>query len=279
MRQLSALAGLAALLAVPAFASAAAAVNVVAAENFYGDIAQQIGGPDVKVSSILSNPDQDPHLFEASPSVAREISGAKIVVYNGIDYDPWMEKLLGAAKAGDRKTIVVADLTGHKTGDNPHLWYDQTTVLAYAQALADALAQADPAHQAGYEQRLGKFQELIKPIQDKIAALKERLTGTPVDRDRADLRLYVRGPRHAGSQHALPDVGDEQYRAERVRCRGLRERPEDASGAAADLQQPGFGSDGTAHGEAGQGIAHRRGRRDGDRAARKKLPGVDDERA
>jgi zinc/manganese transport system substrate-binding protein len=162
-----------------AAAARAAPVPIVAAENFYGDVAQQIGGPDVKVTSILSNPDQDPHLFEASPSVGRALSGARIVVLSGIDYDPWMEKLLGAAKAADRKTIVVAELTGHKSGDNPHVWYEMATMHAYAQALTEALIAADPAHQAGYQQRLARFQDSLKPIEAKIAMLKERLNGTP----------------------------------------------------------------------------------------------------
>src|SRR5579862_2494238 len=95
---------------------AAGPIAIVAAENFYGDVAQQIGGAAVAVTSILSNPDQDPHLFEASPSVARALSAAQIVVYNGIDYDPWIEKLLRAARGHDRKVIVVADLLGKKTG-------------------------------------------------------------------------------------------------------------------------------------------------------------------
>ena len=79
------------------------AAEIVAAENFYGDIAKQIGGPDVTVYSILSNPDQDPHLFEVSPSVGRNVSAARIVIYNGIDYDPWMQKLLRAARSADRQ--------------------------------------------------------------------------------------------------------------------------------------------------------------------------------
>jgi zinc/manganese transport system substrate-binding protein len=179
MKLLPVLAAFAALLATAASAQAAAPIPIVAAENFYGDIARQIGGPDVKVTSILSNPDQDPHLFEASPSVGRALSGARIVVYSGIDYDPWMEKLLGATRAPDRRTIVVADLTGHKTGDNPHVWYDQATILAYGQALAAALSTVDPTHDAAYQQRLAKFQASIAPIQARIAALKERLAGTP----------------------------------------------------------------------------------------------------
>jgi zinc/manganese transport system substrate-binding protein len=171
-------AGLAVLIGAPA--QAAAPLNVVAAENFYGDIAEQIGGSAVKVTSILTNPDQDPHLFEASPSVARSLSGAQIVIYSGIDYDPWMEKLLKASKSADRKVIVVADLVGKKTGDNPHIWYDPSTMVAFAKALSNALSEVDPANKASYEKRLAAFQTSIKPVQDKIAELKDRLNGTPV---------------------------------------------------------------------------------------------------
>lgn len=154
-------------------------VNIVAAENFYGDVAKQIGGNDVKVTSIMSNPDQDPHLFEASPSVARNVAGAQIVVYSGIDYDPWMEKLIKAHESSDRKVIVVADLVGKKTGDNPHVWYDPATMLAYAKSLSEALTAADASHKDGYAERLAKFVDSIKPIQDKIAELHDRLMGTP----------------------------------------------------------------------------------------------------
>ncbi len=96
------------------------------------------------MTSILANPDEDPHLFEASPSTARQIADARIVVYNGADYDPWMEKLFAASPNPDRVTIVAADLTGHKAGDNPHLWYDPATLPAVAAAIEAELAKRDP---------------------------------------------------------------------------------------------------------------------------------------
>jgi zinc/manganese transport system substrate-binding protein len=161
-------------------AGAATSITVVAAENFYGDIARQIGGPGIKVTSILSNPDEDPHLFEVSPSVARAVSAAQIVIYNGIDYDPWMAKLIRAAGNRDRKTIIVADLLGKQTGDNPHIWYDPATMSTLAKTLADALIVADPVHKAGYEERLARFDDSVKPIQAKIRELHARLAGTPV---------------------------------------------------------------------------------------------------
>ncbi|WP_321874090.1 metal ABC transporter solute-binding protein [Burkholderia ubonensis] len=173
-------AGLAALsLAAPALAQAAA-VNVVAAENFYGDVASQIGGRHVAVTSILSNPDQDPHLFEASPKTARALQQAQLVIYNGADYDPWMGKLLGASKQAKRATIVVADLVGKKAGDNPHLWYDPATMPATARAIAAELGRADPANKADYDANLQKFVASLKPIDAKVAALRAQYKGVPV---------------------------------------------------------------------------------------------------
>ncbi|MGO9005071.1 MAG: metal ABC transporter solute-binding protein, Zn/Mn family [Beijerinckiaceae bacterium] len=180
MKKLSILVAITALLAAPALAHAAEPIAVVAAENFYGDVAKQIGGDDVKVTSILSNPDEDPHLFEVSPSVARAISAARIVIYSGIDYDPWMEKLLGAARSADRKTIVVAQLIGKKTGENPHIWYDLSAMQALANTLAGDLSGIDPAHRADYQSRLAQFQQSLLPIKAKITALHGRLAGAPV---------------------------------------------------------------------------------------------------
>jgi zinc/manganese transport system substrate-binding protein len=168
-----------ALLLAQVPAHAASPISVVAAENFYGDVAQQIGGPEIAVKSILSNPDEDPHLFEASPSVARAVSVARIVIYNGIDYDPWMGKLVRTAGLGDRKAIVVAELLGKKTGDNPHIWYDPKTMPVLAEALARALGRASPAHRAEFRDRLMRFQQSLRPLEAKIAALRTRLAGIP----------------------------------------------------------------------------------------------------
>src|SRR5580704_16031554 len=156
------------------------AIAIVAAENFYGDIAQQLAGSNAQVTSILSNPDEDPHLFEASPSVAKDLATAKIVIYNGVDYDPWMAKLIAANKAAGRKVIIVGDLLHKKTGVNPHLWYDPPTAPAVAKALAAAFAAADPVHKADYEQRAKTFTDSLKPIADKVAAIHKTSTGISV---------------------------------------------------------------------------------------------------
>ncbi len=155
-------------------------ITIVAAENFYGDIASQIGGDSVAVTSILSNPNQDPHLFEASPSVARALERARIAIASGADYDPWMEQLMRATRHRGRVDIVVARLVGRKPGDNPHIWYDPQTMLRLASRLAATLERLDPAHAAADRQRLAAFTASVRPIEAQIAALRARLAGTDV---------------------------------------------------------------------------------------------------
>lgn len=161
-------------------AQATEAIKVVAAENFYGGVAQQIGGPQVEVVSVMSNPDQDPHLFETSPAVARQLSAAQIVVYNGADYDPWMPKLLAVTSRPARVAIVASELVGKKSGDNPHLWYAPATMPAVAKAIAAALAKADPAHAPEFSARLATFLASLKPLDAKIESVRKKFSGAPV---------------------------------------------------------------------------------------------------
>ena len=167
-------------LTAPGAYAADGKIAVVAAENFYGDIARQIGGDQVDVVSIMNNPDQDPHLFETTPGVVRQIAGAQIAIVNGADYDPWMEKLLAAAPQPKRTVITAAALVHKKSGDNPHLWYDPATMPAVAKAIAGALSAADPAHKNDYEARFKTFTASLKPFNDKIAALAGKYAGTAV---------------------------------------------------------------------------------------------------
>jgi zinc/manganese transport system substrate-binding protein len=155
-------------------------IALVAAENFYGDVAKQIGGDRVSVTSILNSPDQDPHLFEVSPTVVRQIAAAQVVVYNGADYDPWIEKLLTVTPKPGRAVIAVADLVNKKAGDNPHLWYDPATMPAVARALAAALAMADPSHRDDYAARLKSFLGSLEPLNAKITAIRSKFAGTAV---------------------------------------------------------------------------------------------------
>jgi zinc/manganese transport system substrate-binding protein len=168
------------LAAVTTAHAGASKVAVVAAENFYGDVAQQIGGDRVSVISILSNPNQDPHLFEASPSVVREIAAAQVIVYNGAGYDPWMTRLLDVTPRAGRAAIVAAGLMNKKNGDNPHLWYDPATMPTVAGAIAAALSATDPGSKDAYSAQLKAFLASLQPLNKKIAEIGAKYAGTTV---------------------------------------------------------------------------------------------------
>jgi zinc/manganese transport system substrate-binding protein len=161
-------------------AEAGATIRIVAAENMYGDIAGQIGGGLVSVTSILNNPNQDPHLFSASPSVARNLANSSIVIVNGADYDPWMDGLLASQPTPGRVVIKVADLLGRKPGDNPHLWYDPAAMPALAHALLAALVAKDPENAATYRQNTARLLASLAPISARIAALRKKFDNAPV---------------------------------------------------------------------------------------------------
>jgi zinc/manganese transport system substrate-binding protein len=185
MKLFNSLIGIAAALALMLAASSHSRADepkivVVAAENFYGDVAQQIGGDRVSVTSVLGNPDQDPHLFETTPSLVRQIAAANVVVYNGAAYDPWMDKLLKVAAAPGGAAIVAADLVHARAGGDPHLWYDPATMPAVASALAATLSTIDPAHKDDYAARLKTFLGSLAPLNEKIAAMRAKYAGAPV---------------------------------------------------------------------------------------------------
>ncbi len=158
----------------------AAPLRVVAAENVYGDIAAQIGGDAVSVTSVLNNPAQDPHAFEASASVARAVADADLVIYNGANYDPWMAKLLSASKSDKRKVIVVSDLNQLPVGDNPHLWYEWDIVLAAADAIATDLANTDGSGADGFKSRKKTLHDALAPVVEKAAAMQRKYDGIAI---------------------------------------------------------------------------------------------------
>jgi zinc/manganese transport system substrate-binding protein len=168
-----------ALFASPGLAQAAP-VTVVAAENVYGDLARQIGGDAVSVTSILNNPAQDPHLFEAGASAARAVAGAELVIYNGADYDPWMPKLLSVTGGGTRTTIVAAELMPVAPGGNPHLWYDPAVMPLVAKTIADSLSARDPSGAAAYAVHRQDFDRSMAGLFDRIAAMRAKYAGVKV---------------------------------------------------------------------------------------------------
>jgi len=160
---------------------ATAKVKIVAAENFYGSVAAQIAGPDADVTSILSNPNQDPHEFTTNASTAKAVADADIVIYSGIGYDAWVEKLLGTPGKSGRVVICVAKLIGAKDGDNPHIWYSPKTMPALADKLADALTTKGTwSGLPPYGGRVQYFKTSMKPVQEEIDFVKKEYPGTTV---------------------------------------------------------------------------------------------------
>ncbi len=163
----------------PASASSPSTVAVVAGENEYGNVASQIGGKYVSVYSVDSNPNTDPHTYEATPSVAQKIAGANLLIENGVGYDTFMDTLASASPNSARKVINVQRLRGLPNSTaNPHLWYDPKTMPAVAKALASDLSALDPAHASSFHANESQFVASLQPWFNAIAAFKDKYAGT-----------------------------------------------------------------------------------------------------
>ncbi len=157
---------------------AARGLSVVAAENFYGSVASQVGGPGVHVTSIIEDPSADPHEYTSNVQDAEAVASARLVVINGAGYDSFMDRLV-ASSSGSARTIVHVDrLLGTRGADpNPHLWYDPRTPIAVADAIAADLARIDPAHATAYRRNARRFIASLAPIRAEIASLHGRFAG------------------------------------------------------------------------------------------------------
>jgi zinc/manganese transport system substrate-binding protein len=159
-------------------AIAAPAVQAIGLESQYADVISQVGGPYVHVSAIETDPNTDPHSFEASPRVAAQLAGATLIVENGLGYDGWADKMLAATVRPDRIVIDVQSLLHlPDTVANPHLWYDPRTMPAGAAAVAAALSRADPAHADYFQAHARIFVESLVPWRAAIAAFRHRYPG------------------------------------------------------------------------------------------------------
>jgi zinc/manganese transport system substrate-binding protein len=180
-------------------------IQVVAAENFYGEVAQAVGGDRVEVKSILTNPNVDPHEYEPTPEVAKDITNAQVIVYNGIGYDDWVDKILKAGASGNTKAVINVgnDLLGKKVGDNPHVWYHLEIMPKLANKLADDLSKIDPSQEQAFHQRAKDYIASLEPLNKKIEELKQT-SPTAVDVSEpvfdymlADLNLNVNDQKFA----------------------------------------------------------------------------------
>jgi zinc/manganese transport system substrate-binding protein len=132
-------------------------LNVVAAEDFWGSIAAQVGGDRVVVTDVITNPAADPHDYEPTAEDGRALASAQVSIVNGIGYDEWASKLLDANADDSRVEVSVGDVLGLQSGDNPHQWYSPEAVEAVTAALVKAFEEADPGHDSYYEAQAKKF--------------------------------------------------------------------------------------------------------------------------
>lgn len=155
--------------------SSGSKIKVVAAEDFYGEVAQAVGGDRVVVTSILNDPNVDPHEYEPTADASMAVADAQVVVYTGIGYDDWVDRLIEANASSSNKQVVAvgSDLLGHATGDNPHVWYDPATMSKLADKLAEVLGQLDPGHAQDYQQRAQNYIRALTPLTAEIARLKQ----------------------------------------------------------------------------------------------------------
>src|SRR5271157_1763583 len=161
-------------------AGAAEKINVVAAENFYGNVAAQLGGGKVNVTSILSDPNVDPHEYESSVDDAKAIAVADLVIENSGGYDDWMDKLLSASPSSRRVLLKGFDIAPTKLPDNEHVWYNVDNVQAIAQAVTESLKKLDPANAPLYAKNLETFGGSLARVRQKISSMNQRWHGTPV---------------------------------------------------------------------------------------------------
>ncbi len=156
-------------------------IAAVGAENEYADVISQIGGQYVTVSAIMSDPNTDPHTFESSANVSKQVQAASLVVQNGVGYDDFMSTILKAAPNAGRKVVNVQQLRNLPDDTpNPHLWYDPATMPVVAKALADDLSALQPDHTSYFRTNEQTFLNSLKPWTDALASFKQQYPNVPV---------------------------------------------------------------------------------------------------
>jgi zinc/manganese transport system substrate-binding protein len=161
--------------------STGARLHVVAAENFWGSIATQLGGAKVEVDSIITNPDTDPHDYEPSSADARSLANAQVVIDNGIGYDPWVARLLAANHVTGQHVVTVGDVVGVAAGGNPHRWYNPDDVDKVVAAIIVAYQTADPADAAYFTTQQHAFETVgLAKYHTIISQIRATYAATPV---------------------------------------------------------------------------------------------------
>ncbi len=156
-------------------------LQVVAAENFWGSIAAQLGGDRAHVTSVIASPATDPHDYEPTAADARTMAGARLAIVNGIGYDPWADKLIAANPVSGRVVLRVGDLVGIKPGGNPHRWYSPTDVQQVIGAIVRDYAQLDPKDAGYFARQKTRFETRgLAQYKQLLATIKRRYHGVAV---------------------------------------------------------------------------------------------------
>lgn len=155
-------------------------VRIVAAENFWGSLVAQLGGSNVSVLSIVSDPNADPHEYETNTLDAIAIANAAVVIENGAGYDDWCQQLVSAGNNPNQVVLNVASVLGKVAGDNPHFWYGTAYVTATIAAMYAALVAVDRADTSYFQQRYAALNASLAPVASEEAAIRASFAGTPV---------------------------------------------------------------------------------------------------
>jgi zinc/manganese transport system substrate-binding protein len=156
-------------------------LQVVAAENFWGSIASQLGGSRVHVTNVITSPATDPHDYEPTAADARTIAGSRMVIVNGIGYDPWAQKLIASNPVSGRIVLNVGDLVGIKPGGNPHRWYSPPNVRQMIDTIVQDYDKLDPKNSGYFAQQKTRFETSgLAQYRQLIATIKRTYRGVPV---------------------------------------------------------------------------------------------------
>jgi zinc/manganese transport system substrate-binding protein len=222
-------------------------VRVVAAENFWGSIAQQLGGSRVAVTSIIDSPDADPHDYEPTPAAGRAVATADLVLVNGVGYDTWAGKLVQANPDPRRTLLTVGDLVGVPAGGNPHRWYNPDDVRRVIARLTADYKQLDPAGAADYDRRRAAFEgTALAGYRRVIEQIKARYAGTPVGASESifamaapALGLHLVTPAGlltAVSQGTEPTAADKAAADAQIKSRAIKVYVYNSQNATPDVQ-------------------------------------------
>jgi zinc/manganese transport system substrate-binding protein len=208
-------------------------LQVVAAENFWGSLAAQLGGDRVDVTSIIHSPDADPHDYEPTAADARAMAEARMAIVNGIGYDPWAPKLLSANPAGGRVVLTVGDVVGIKAGGNPHRWYSPANVQQVIDAIVADYKRLDGEDAAYFDAQKVKLEtQGLAGYKRLIATIRAKYAGVPVGASESifaplaeglGLRLVTpEGFLNAVSEGSDPTASDKTTADRQIRTKQIR---------------------------------------------------------